>query len=206
MDVQTSLLRLKEFGIPENVAEKATCKLAIKISEIFRLITVIQDGVKSDTITYIVHDHTALSLQARHFDKWPVVLERQNIPHCLILADAPAACQPLCFSGSYIFRMYRQRMVPVIEAEMTAWKGWQSIWCVALHQAIGWLPLLCSHMKHEIVPSCSSCSVAITLVNILNASVYYVVQIFVFQFPTTHTIAQLFFSLVHGSRSVPLHY
>lgn len=46
-------------------------KLAIKVSygkrltEIIRLITVIYDGVKSDTITCIIHDPTASSLVLR---------------------------------------------------------------------------------------------------------------------------------------------
>lgn len=69
------------FGIPENVAEKAACFKTSNqnllfdgksLTEIFRLITVIQDGVKSDTITCIIHDHTSIvssCLQARHFDK-----------------------------------------------------------------------------------------------------------------------------------------
>lgn len=47
-------------------------------------------------------------------------------------------------------------------------------------------------LKHKIVPSCSSCSIAITLVNILNSSLYYIV-LFLFQSHTHNCPVLCFF-------------
>lgn len=111
-----------DIQIPE-IAADVVLTLAIKITtnlwkeflmETFRLI-----NWHSRSNHVYLHDHTAYFSsphQALHSDKWPVVLEHQNIPHCLlIIADVPAVCQPLYF----IAHMYSE----CIDRERPPWLG-----------------------------------------------------------------------------------
>lgn len=147
--------------------------------------------VTQSPVLYIIRWHRLFLSSGSAF--WQMTCHSGTSEHSTLSSNNSwcTSCTSATISEAHIriFWMYWQRKVPVIEAERR---------CVALHQAIGWLPLLCSRMKHKIVPSCSSCSVAITLVNILNSSIYYIVQICPSNSDHTHNCPVLWVFFPHA--------